>query len=349
MHERDDWEADDWEAAFSATEPDEDTSGYDDYDYEPIASPDYPDQYLRGWNEPTRPQPQPLGWQGTMTTILLFLFMLGGLILAIVTIAPIWAAYGAPATSPTPWPSGPRFSRCAPWAGSYTASYPASTGSLKLIALKADPRAQIRKAADQGNAGAQYSLGVMYSNGRGVLQDDREAAAWFQKATDQGHASAQWEIGRVHQRQAHYSQALNWFLKAADQRHPGAQYSIGVLYSKGHGVPQNDREAAAWFRIAADQGHAEAQYALSRCYEQGRGVKQNPVHAYAWMSLAGNASPGRHAHALVSLENSMNQAELIDAQRLAADYRQHGSRTRLIRTRELVQRAKDSQKTGAAS
>ena len=39
MHERDDWEADDWEAAFSATEPDEDTSGYDDYDYEPIAPP----------------------------------------------------------------------------------------------------------------------------------------------------------------------------------------------------------------------------------------------------------------------------------------------------------------------
>ena len=315
----------------------------------PSPPPDYPDQYLRGWNEPTRPQPQPLGWQGTMTTILLFLFMLGGLILAIVTIAPIWAAYGAPgyfAYSLAFWTS--IFALCA--VGWIVHGIVSSIDWLtKVDSPKADPRAQIRKAADQGNAGAQYSLGVMYSNGQGVPQDDREAAAWFQKAADQGHASAQWEIGRVHQRQAHYSQALNWFLKAADQRHPGAQYSIGVLYSKGHGVPQNDREAAAWFRIAADQGHAEAQYALSRCYEQGRGVKQNPVHAYAWMSLAGNASPGRHAHALVSLENSMNQAELIDAQRLAADYRQHGSRTRLIRTRELVQRAKDSQKTGAAS
>ena len=216
-----------------------------------------------------------------MTTILLFLFMLGGLILAIVTIAPIWAAYGAPgyfAYSLAFWTS--IFALCA--VGWIVHGIVSSIHWLtKVDSPKADPRAQIRKAADQ--------------------------------------------------------------------RHPGAQYSIGVLYSKGHGVPQNDREAAAWFRIAADQGHAEAQYALSRCYEQGRGVKQNPVHAYAWMSLAGNASPGRHAHALVSLENSMNQAELIDAQRLAADYRQHGSRTRLIRTRELVQRAKDSQKTGAAS
>ena len=44
--------------------------------------------------------------------------------------------------------------------------------------------------------------------------------------------------------QAHYSQALNWFLKAADQRHAGAQYSIGALYSKGHGVPQNDQSQA---------------------------------------------------------------------------------------------------------
>lgn len=36
-----------------------------------------------------------------------------------------------------------------------------------------------RKAADQGNATAQDSLGVMYVNGEGVPQDYAQAYAWF--------------------------------------------------------------------------------------------------------------------------------------------------------------------------
>jgi TPR repeat protein len=36
-----------------------------------------------------------------------------------------------------------------------------------------------RKAADLGNAEAQYNLGFMYKNGNGVPQDHAEAYAWF--------------------------------------------------------------------------------------------------------------------------------------------------------------------------
>jgi WD40 repeat protein len=45
-----------------------------------------------------------------------------------------------------------------------------------------------RKAAEQGNADAQYSLGFMYENGRGVPRDDTAAASWYQKAAEQGNA-----------------------------------------------------------------------------------------------------------------------------------------------------------------
>ena len=34
----------------------------------------------------------------------------------------------------------------------------------------------LRGLADQGSAGAQYNLGLMYLNGRGVPQNDAEAA-----------------------------------------------------------------------------------------------------------------------------------------------------------------------------
>jgi TPR repeat protein len=35
-----------------------------------------------------------------------------------------------------------------------------------------------RPLAEQGDAGAQYNLGVMYENGQGVPQDHAEAVKW---------------------------------------------------------------------------------------------------------------------------------------------------------------------------
>jgi len=48
-----------------------------------------------------------------------------------------------------------------------------------------------RKAADKGNAAAQYNLGILYADGRGVLKDAAQASAWFSKAAAQGFGAAQ--------------------------------------------------------------------------------------------------------------------------------------------------------------
>ena len=42
----------------------------------------------------------------------------------------------------------------------------------------------------KGIAQTQYNLGAMYSNGQGVNQDDKEAAAWYRKAAVQGFVDA---------------------------------------------------------------------------------------------------------------------------------------------------------------
>ncbi len=52
-----------------------------------------------------------------------------------------------------------------------------------------------RLAAEQGVAGAQCHLGVMYAEGRGVTRDDAEAVRWFRLAADQGDAEAQGGLG----------------------------------------------------------------------------------------------------------------------------------------------------------
>ena len=36
-----------------------------------------------------------------------------------------------------------------------------------------------RKSAEQGDAGAQYNLGLMYAKGQGVLQDNVYAHMWW--------------------------------------------------------------------------------------------------------------------------------------------------------------------------
>ena len=47
-----------------------------------------------------------------------------------------------------------------------------------------------RKAAVQGEAEAQYDLGVCYCNGEGVEKDPKQAAYWYRKAAEQGYEPA---------------------------------------------------------------------------------------------------------------------------------------------------------------
>ena len=45
-------------------------------------------------------------------------------------------------------------------------------------------------AAEAGDAVAQYNLGIMYYNGKGVPQDYAEAVKWYRLTADQGDADA---------------------------------------------------------------------------------------------------------------------------------------------------------------
>jgi hypothetical protein len=54
--------------------------------------------------------------------------------------------------------------------------------------------------AEQGNAGAQFNLGVMYDNGQGVPQDYKTAVKWYRLAADQGDARAQINLGLMYEK-----------------------------------------------------------------------------------------------------------------------------------------------------
>ena len=58
--------------------------------------------------------------------------------------------------------------------------------------------AEYQAAADQGDAEAQYFLGVMHVNGEGVPSSPATAADWFRKAAEQGHTLARYRLGLLH-------------------------------------------------------------------------------------------------------------------------------------------------------
>jgi hypothetical protein len=111
-----------------------------------------------------------------------------------------------------------------------------------------------RISANQGDASAQYNLGLMYANGQGVSQDDTEAAQWFRRAAEQDLVQA--------------------------------QLNLSLMYMRGDGVPQDYTKASQWVRRAAEQGDVKAQYNLSIMYYKGMGVTRNPVMAYVASNLA---------------------------------------------------------------
>ena len=56
-----------------------------------------------------------------------------------------------------------------------------------------------RRLADQGVAGAEYNLSVMYRKGEGVPQDYAETAKWLRKGAEQGRADAQSDLGKMYE------------------------------------------------------------------------------------------------------------------------------------------------------
>jgi hypothetical protein len=102
----------------------------------------------------------------------------------------------------------------------------------------------------------------MYTNGMGVPEDYAEAVKWYRLAADQGDADAQFSLGLMYNNGEgvlkNYAEAVKWFRLAADQGNVFAQYSLGLMYANGEGVPENNVTAYAWWNIAAASGYEDA-------------------------------------------------------------------------------------------
>jgi uncharacterized protein len=94
-----------------------------------------------------------------------------------------------------------------------------------------------------------------YANGEGVLNDLAEAVKWYRKAADQGFAPSQYTLGLFYRNGTGVPQnnpeAVKWYRKAADQGYRDAQFNLATMYAAGLGVPQNYVPAHMWRNLAA--------------------------------------------------------------------------------------------------
>jgi TPR repeat protein len=154
-----------------------------------------------------------------------------------------------------------------------------------------------RKAADKGILPAQINLGLMYQNGQGVAKNDSKAVEWYRKAAEQGSDSAQCAMGFMYEEgigvEQSYNIAAEWYRKAAEQGLADAQCNLGTLYDQGKGVEQSDDTAVEWYRKAIEQGNARAQCNLGVMYAKGRGVELNDKTAVELFRKASKAGEGQ--------------------------------------------------------
>ena len=181
-----------------------------------------------------------------------------------------------------------------------------------------------KKSAEQGNAKAQFNLGLSYYKGEGIGKDYSKAMHWFAKAAEQGDADAQLHVGRclqetnasneeivtayrnaaeMRQPEAQcflgdwcyhgemglpvdMNEANKWWRKAAEQGESYAQYKVGLGYDFGRGVDKDKKEAVKWYKRSASKGYVTAIYQLGSCYYHGNGIKKNKKEALKYFRIA---------------------------------------------------------------
>ena len=101
--------------------------------------------------------------------------------------------------------------------------------------------------AEKGNPDAQYSLGIMYQNGLGIVRNP--------------------------------VLAFRWMREAAKQKHGLSCHSLGLMYLEGDCVEKNSRRPFDYFSLAAEQDLEGSIIMLAQMYDEGTGVKKDSERA----------------------------------------------------------------------
>jgi hypothetical protein len=210
---------------------------------------------------PEQPKPAP-----TVRSPLLNLALLG-LAIAVVAmvigylVGPIIGQRGAPSPQASQRSSAEGAEAASAVSGQRATDLGPTGQRLADHSARAKSLPDLRKLADQGDADAQWQMGVRFHNGEGVPHDDVQAMQWFQRAAEQGHVTA--------------------------------QATLGAYYWAGRGVPQDLSQAYFWSALALAQGDKNSKSRLEGLASQMTRAQISAARQQAeiWIHQHNSAKP----------------------------------------------------------
>lgn len=190
----------------------------------------------------------------------------------------------------------------------------------------------LRPLALQGDAEAQFKLGVIYA--LSIPRDLNRAAYWWARAAERGHIAARSHLKEILQccedelrewdgyvlKYRATQKVITWQRKAAESGNYLAQLLLSRRYAIGDGVNKEPGKAKYWLhravqqtRKAAEKGDVRARAQLGYLYLKGEGVERDKQKAQYWFDQATEG-----------LRKAADQGNAEAAYKLACIYNTHG-------------------------
>jgi TPR repeat protein len=147
-----------------------------------------------------------------------------------------------------------------------------------------------RVLAHSGNREAEFSLGGMYNQGKGVPENTVLGFKWIDRSAKSGY--------------------------------PKAEAAVGALYWSGAGVVRDYAKAFPFVLNAAQNNVFLGQFILSIMYFRGENVSINYIKSYAWMDIAESNTIDLDQYIqchnfLIKLSHIMSKQQISQAQSVA--------------------------------
>jgi serine/threonine protein kinase len=164
---------------------------------------------------------------------------------------------------------------------------PAPTCKSAYAAAEWGTAFSLCKAAADTSISARRMLGIMYAEGKGVAEDQRQASAYLRDAAEEADLPAVWLMAQRYDAglgtDPNAERASGFYLLAATLGKTEAWPIVAERYAAGNGFKKNDEAAFEWWRRAADTlGDLRSMTRVAEAYSRGRGVKKDELLAQSW-------------------------------------------------------------------
>jgi|GEM_PF-620713 len=240
--------------------------------------------------------------------------------------------------------TSPNYAETKKWYQAAQSQYPQASVALGFVEETVDNNYETAaqnysRAADTGDAIAQFNLGLIYENGKGVAVDNQKAKSMYLQSAQQGYAKAMTQLAGLYFKgvdgKRDDQQALNWYKKAAALGDQGALYQLGLFSETGVVSQLNFPDALSFYQKSADLGNDKAQLALARMYQYGLGVAKDYQHAvdiYKTLAARNNAY-AQYQLAVIYIDGRLGEPQLQQGRALLVKADANGN----LQARKMLQ------------